>query len=263
MPYEYHDFPILTLHKDILKPSYPEFKIHWHENPEILLFTKGDATVLSDEAEIEAKAGDIVIIKSSHLHSINPKGELCEYYCMIPDVSFLEDVGDIPEKTEDPDIISIYNKIIENYEERPKYCDQAIKGYLSVLFSLLSRNCSQENNRKPSENPKLSAVKLAIKYINEYFQKDISVDEICLSVGLSKYYLCQIFKEITGQTILRHINYVRCRHAKFLLRSGKYNVAQSALESGFSNMSYFSKVYFSFFGKTPSAQLNLIRNHED
>lgn len=254
---------MLTLHKDVLTPSLPEFQIHWHENPEILLFTKGEATVLSDESEIEAKTGDIVIVKSCHLHSINPKGELCEYYCMIPDVSFSEEVGDIPEKTEDREIISIYKKIIENYEERPEYCDQAIKGYLSVLFSLLSRSYSQKNSHEPTENPKLAAVKLAIKYINENFQKDISVDDICQSVGLSKYYLCHIFKEITGQTILRHINYVRCRHAKFLLRSGKYNVAQSALESGFSNMSYFSKVYTSVFGNTPSAHLNAARNRNN
>lgn len=256
MPYEYHDFLDLILHKDIRKSTDAEFVVHWHENPEILLFLVGEAVVQSDESEIRAKPGEIVIIKSSRIHSINPIGEFCEYYCMIPDISFLNSVGDIPEKTTDLEIAALYEKIIYNYYNKPNYYEQAIKGYLSVMFALLSRNCEKSGYaEKRTVNPKLAATKQAIQYINENFQKSISVDDVCDGVGLSKYYLSHIFKEITGQTILRHINYVRCRHARFLLRSGDYNVAQSALNSGFKNMSYFSKVYSGVFGHSPGADL--------
>ncbi len=261
MPYEYHNFADLNLHKDRLKKNV-KFNVHWHENPEILYFIDGSALVRSDETEIEANEGDIIIIRNNHIHSVLPLSDVCEYYCMIPDSSFKKMVGNIPEKTQDPEIIELYKKIIENYTERPEYSDQAIKGYLTVMFSLLSRNYSSEaKSESHNANPKLEAVKRTISFITENFQKEISVDDICKAVGLSKYYLCHIFKEITGQTILKHLNYTRCRHARFLLHSGDYTVSQSALMSGFSNMSYFTKVYTSVFGKKPS--LHLIPNNSE
>ena len=80
-------------------------------------------------------------------------------------------------------------------------------------------------------------------------------EEICKKFNASKYYLSHIFKEITGQTIISHLNFVRCKHAKSLLKSGNYNVSESAYKSGFNNLSYFSKTYKSIMGNLPIKDL--------
>ena len=59
------------------------------------------------------------------------------------------------------------------------------------------------------------------------------------------------FKEITGQTPLWHLNYIRLRSAKALLKSGKENITETALKCGFNDASYFCKLYKKYFGKSP------------
>lgn len=256
MPYEYHIYKDTQLkilfHRDIMLKDGPEFVPQWHKNPELLLFIDGEAIVCSDELRIMVSKGEIAIVDSNRLHKICPITEKCEYYCLIPDASVYAGAGNLPVKSSDPEIIRFYNQIAEEYQHKRPYYREVISGYVQCLLALLARQCSDDSAVYAPESTKFHAVKAAIQYIYEHFEQSISIDDICRSVGLSRYYMCHIFKEITGQTMLRHLNYVRCHYALSLLSTGEYNVAQSAYASGFSNISYFSKTYKSIIGNLPS-----------
>ena len=94
----------------------------------------------------------------------------------------------------------------------------------------------------------------AIEYLNTHFSEPITVDEICESVGFSKYYFCRKFKAVTGKTVVDYINFLRCVNARRLIQSGQYNVSESAYMSGFNNLSYFSKTYIKHIGHSPSEE---------
>ncbi len=256
MPYEYHIYKDAQLkiifHRDVLQKFQIEFAPHWHKSPEILLFITGAATVCSDEQRTDVSAGEIAVINSNRLHVIDPITERCEYFCLIPDATVYSGTESLPAKSTDPEIIALYHRIAAEYQEKSPYYREAISGYVQCLLALLARQSGTEQLEAPTESPKFHAVKAAIQYIHEHFDQDISVDDICRSVGLSKYYMCHIFKEITGRTMLHHLNYIRCNYALSLLSTGKYNVAQSAYASGFSNISYFSKTYKALIGNLPS-----------
>ena len=259
MSYEYHSFEDdklkLIFHKDCLIKGENEFTIHWHLNPELLFFISGKAKICSDNIETEVEAGELAVIGCDRIHSVTPISEDCSYYCMIPDISYCADSARLPFKSSEKEITALCEKIIYNKENQPPYYREAINGYLTSVFALLSRSCADSDSAlEQNDNQKLITVKKVISYIYNNFQKDISLDEISSYVGLSKYYMCHMFKEVTGQTVLRHINFIRCRNARSLLQSGKYNVAQSAYLSGFSNVSYFSKVYTSVYGNLPSSE---------
>ena len=85
------------------------------------------------------------------------------------------------------------------------------------------------------------------------------MDSVCRETGFSKSYICHTFKEVTGQTVLDYVNFLRCNHARSLLASGKYNVGESALQSGFSNLSYFSRTYRRIMGELPSVRRDQAR----
>ena len=263
MPYEYHIYKDAQLkilfHRDTLSKTGVEFLPHLHKNPELLLFINGEATVCSDEQRTKVSAGEIAVVDSNRLHTIYPITEKCEYYCLIPDAAVYSGAGSLPVKSSDPEIVRFYNQIAEEYQHKRPYYREAISGYVQCLLALLARQSSDDNMATVPESPKFHAVKAAIQYIYEHFEQDISIDDICRSVGLSRYYMCHIFKEVTGQTMLRHLNYIRCNYALSLLSTGKYNVAQSAYASGFSNISYFSKTYKSIIGNLPSADFQKSR----
>ena len=67
-PYEYEHYAIrdamfpALLHEDRLLPGYG-ILTNWHENLELLWFTKGRGLVIIDGVQIEAGPGDIVLVK--------------------------------------------------------------------------------------------------------------------------------------------------------------------------------------------------------
>jgi len=91
---------------------------------------------------------------------------------------------------------------------------------------------------------------------DENFTEEITLETLSQKLSINKYYLSHIFKEITGNTIITHLNYVRCKNAKSMLLTGNYNVAECAFSCGYNNLSYFSKTYKQIFGNSPIDDLN-------
>ncbi len=231
---------------------YLEVLMHWHKNPELLHVTNGCLLVKTDSETNVIKSGEVAVISSDQMHFLTPITPQCTYTCMIPNINLCGECSHLPAVSSDPDVIEIYNKIVKEFTTRNDGFKRIIENYIVCMFSILTRFCDNFDDKASENSSKLVAVKSAINFIQDNFKNDISIDDIAKSANLSRYYLCHIFKEITGQTVLSHLNYVRCNNACELLSSGKYTVSQSASLSGFNNLSYFSKIYRNVIGHLPS-----------
>jgi AraC family transcriptional regulator len=70
-------------------------------------------------------------------------------------------------------------------------------------------------------------------------------------VGCSPFYLSRIFSREVGLTIPQYLRNVRMERAAQLLRSGRYNVTEAAIEVGYSSLSHFSKAFCETIGCCP------------
>jgi AraC family transcriptional regulator len=70
-------------------------------------------------------------------------------------------------------------------------------------------------------------------------------------VGCSSFYLSRIFSQQMGKTISQFIRQLRMEKAAELLRAGKLNVTQVAMEVGYSSSSHFSVAFHETFGCCP------------
>ncbi len=70
-------------------------------------------------------------------------------------------------------------------------------------------------------------------------------------VGCSIFHLSRTFSEATGLTIPQYLRQLRMERAAELLRSGKFNVTEAAMEVGYSSMSHFSQAFHETFGCCP------------
>lgn len=78
-----------------------------------------------------------------------------------------------------------------------------------------------------------------------------SLEDLGRQVGCSHFYLSRIFTQETGMTISQWIRRERLARAAELLRSGKCNVTEAALEVGYSSLSHFSQAFHEMFGCCP------------
>jgi AraC-like DNA-binding protein len=78
-----------------------------------------------------------------------------------------------------------------------------------------------------------------------------ALEDIGRAVGCSPFHLSRTFSTATGMTIPQYLRQLRMERAAELLRSGKFNVTEAALEVGYSSLSHFSQAFHDTFGCCP------------
>lgn len=227
---------------------------NWHENPELLFFTKGCGSVFLGQTICNVCAGDLVVVNADTFHDVRTENEL-EYFCLIADTGFFADNGIdinkisfepyIKEKTE---LESSFRKIKALYGERDLFFEAKIRAEVLNIIINLCENHSSVNN---SSIVYSDEIKQAVIYIKENFNKKITVDGIIRHVGMSRAYFSREFKKYTGLSIITYLNNVRCIQARAMICSG-VGVSEAAQSCGFENQSYFTRTYKKIMGVLPS-----------
>lgn len=96
-----------------------------------------------------------------------------------------------------------------------------------------------------------SSIEQIKKYIREHLDDDLNRKKLASLVYLSPDYLSHVFSEKTGESLSTYILNERIKKAKELLLLSKNSIRDIALQSGFPNISYFSRQFKSLTGKTP------------
>ncbi len=94
-------------------------------------------------------------------------------------------------------------------------------------------------------------VEKAAVLVRAHLAEPLTLDELGQRVGCSPFYLSRTFTEQMGMTISQFLRQVRLERAAELLRSGKFNVTQAALEVGYSSVGHFSTAFHETFGCCP------------
>lgn len=90
----------------------------------------------------------------------------------------------------------------------------------------------------------------AAKYIDAHISSSITLTDLAEHIGISRSYLCRVFKQGTGLTVNQYIIERRISLAAELLLTGM-NVTRVSEETGFNDYTYFIKVFKQTLGMTP------------
>ena len=91
----------------------------------------------------------------------------------------------------------------------------------------------------------------AIDYINKNLFREISIDEICNEVHISKYHFCRRFKSAMGMTVMDYILKTRIIHSKEMLKKESVSITEVSERCGFSSVSYFCRAFKESVGVSP------------
>ncbi len=91
------------------------------------------------------------------------------------------------------------------------------------------------------------------QYTLQKLSVDFTVEEMARDLQMSRIQLYRKVKALTGKSVSRYIRLIRLYQARTMLRSSQMNVNEICYAVGFSDPSYFSKVFKEAFGASPSA----------
>ncbi len=90
-----------------------------------------------------------------------------------------------------------------------------------------------------------------VRYVQDNYAEDLSLDDICARFFISKSHLCREFKAYTGSTFVEYVNSIRILHAQRLFLESKQNISEIAKATGFSSLTHFERVFYKVVGQSP------------
>lgn len=108
-----------------------------------------------------------------------------------------------------------------------------------------------ENVFSKTEPKGTSLIQKSILFINENYKKDLTLNNVAELVHLNASYFSTLFKKELGLSFSSYLNKVRVEKSKFLLKNSTLAISDIALEVGFEDQSYFTKVFKSVAQMTP------------
>ncbi len=96
----------------------------------------------------------------------------------------------------------------------------------------------------------------AIRFIQDNFQEQPSLDAIAEQVNVSPYHFQRMFTEWAGMSPKRFLQYLSLEHAKKLLVKEHLPLLETAYETGFSSPSRMHDLFVNIEGMTPAEYRN-------
>jgi len=124
------------------------------------------------------------------------------------------------------------------------------KGLFSVEETLEHVRAALAHKQKLGAEARRTVLK-ATAYLHAHYAEPISLSDLTDYVGLGERHLDRCFRQVMGITPITYLNRYRIKQAKALLEAGDRTVTEVAREVGFSDGSYFARVFRREVGLSP------------
>lgn len=228
-----------------------------YPRPQILYCTKGSGTLLIDGESYIIPPNTALFLPAFYPHEYYPNEDIWDIHWIAPSGYASDDIlrqfgltePSIFPLTETKMLDHIFRKMHEAIRADQVFGNYRASGFLYDFLIEFYRLISDESS---SGSPN-SALMKAVDHINFHFASEITLDELCSVSGISKQYLCLLFKNTLGTRPMEYIAKRRIQAAKELLVSTDKSVEEISEEVGFCTASYFCKLFKRYEGMTPSA----------
>ncbi len=143
----------------------------------------------------------------------------------------------------------LFRQIIMELQLKRPCFEELLCSYLRQLFTKIQRN-QLESSADKYRN--LEDMEVAVHYFNEFFMRDISIEEYASLQHMSVSWFIRSFKQYMGLTPMQYITSIRINKAKELLKNTNCSIQEVSTLSGYENPLYFSRIFRKYTGFSPS-----------
>ncbi|MDD4311052.1 MAG: AraC family transcriptional regulator [Eubacteriales bacterium] len=254
---------------------------HFHDFYECSLLLSGQLSYQIESVSFAEEPGDLLLIGPNHVHRPLFIHENKPYERIVFWLSrmFVEKLSD-----ENCDLSACFSgthnsairlsgaareqitrvlfELLQASEGEPFGREVLTRALSASLLVYLNRISRGEGVAPPQMEIRVSPlVKRVSDYLEEHLSEPITLDELCRTVYLSKYYLERKFRQETGASIYQMLQKKRMIRARNQMQKG-LSLTQIALNCGFSEYSGFYKAFRSEYGMSPHDYLVRLKETE-
>lgn len=252
-------------------------RAHLHNEIELIYIMEGSMTFKVGDTQKEVCGGEIIFINCLTVHSseVTPgvytkicllqfdpgliySSSMSEYKYLSPFIhhdSFSFHIFDANQDRKYDVLTELLTETAHEFMDKQPAYELIIKSDLYRVLSFLYREnvlkSSLDKNILKEKTP-FSKLESIIKYVEDNYFEEISLETACCMLNMNYHYFCRQFKKATGKPFVQYLNYVRVSVAeKLLLYTGK-PVVDIIGETGFSSLSYFNRTFKKIKGCSPT-----------
>lgn len=122
----------------------------------------------------------------------------------------------------------------------------------ALLSSFLQLIILCDKNASHSQAHSSDLMIRAIEFINRNISQELTLDQICAAIPMSKFHFSRSFKQTMGLPVMKYLLKTRIALAKAMLPDQRKTISEVCAHCGFSSSSYFCRVFREDTGMTPS-----------
>ena len=256
--------------------EYERYPTHWHNAVEIIMPVENTFIVQTGEQEYVLQERDIMIIPPGELHTLPAHaGRRIIFQCdnrVLSDVPALTGIMPVfqspviirPETDRDLYVL-VKKQILDIYSE---YYSQSeisdVRIYMNLIILLVrlrEHQIEQTEQAFFTGNDRMyqysEKIKLVLRYIDQNYMHNITLDTLAEIAGYSKYHFSRIFRQYSSMSYIQYINLRRTRAAEALLLDPDILITEVAMRAGFASLSTFNRIFKEIKHCTPSAYQRL------
>lgn len=255
---------------------YENFPDHWHTPIEMVRASRNWYEVHVNGCTYRLQEGDIAVILPGTIHALCApcEGSRTIY---LADISFLKEISSFetllallpPVTVLSPHtnaelhakVSGLLSFIEKEYEKSSSFFDLFIYSSLIDLLGCLGRFDAAvytlEHIGAGSAPRYTERLLSTCNYINEHCTENLTLDQVSEMAGFSKYHFTRLFKEFTRISFYQYLSQKRIALAEQLLANPDYSVTDVALNSGFSSLPAFTRMFRQHKGCTPTEFRNM------
>ena len=248
--------------------------LHIHHNYELYFYIEGDADYIVNNAYYKLHRGDVMIISPNETHMLVLKRP-CQYtrfYMVFPPTVFtnhiINPLQTLLRRTTGGSakltlptlmwerVYGMMQDIIRVCREDPSDTGELLHTKIYAMLLQLLCSLSEKSTSVQSIGDQFGAAHLpgpmreAMSYIESHLTQNITVREIAEAIHISPPYLSSVFRKHMGVPLVTYLQTRKIVLAKQLREEGR-SVTYACYESGFSDCSYFIRIFKEKNGITP------------
>lgn len=202
-----------------------------------------------DKIEFTANAGDVFYLPYQSIYTMHIRtGDYNYIFC---DFEFAETAARCSALYSNQELKNINNLFIKLLNRHNSSASNAYTESMSILYGIYST--LQQNTQKSylDESKKRDMI-IAKQHIDESFNHpELSISQLAEKIGISEVYLRKLFKAQYGVSPSSYLISIRLENAKKLMKYPFLTLEECALQSGFSSLQYFCRLFKKETGSSP------------
>lgn len=238
-----------------------------HDFWELVYVDSGEISAVADNTGYLLSQGDVIFHKPNEFHGMtsvngNPHNVLVTTFeTQSPVMDFFKKkIFTLNAKQKKilttylEEMRKVFGNAYSYNHERPKFDQNKLWAFQigvasleHFLIELMRENNiashSEKENRVAKKNIENALVTSIKDYLHENVYCNITLEDVCKRFNMSKSYICQLFKNETGTSVIDYYISLKMAEAKYLIRQGNLNFTQISERLGYASLHHFTRIF--------------------